>query len=76
MIPRREAYGKMRIGQQVEARVAGVKPDGKLDLSVRSRIPEQMDKDAELLLARLEQAAEDFVLRISRRRRTFDGSLI
>lgn len=55
MIPRREAYGKMRIGQQIEARVAGVKPDGKLDLSVRSRIPEQMDKDAELLLARLEQ---------------------
>ena len=26
-----------------------------MDLSVRSRIPEQMDKDAELLLARLEQ---------------------
>ena len=45
----------MRIGQQIEARVAGVKPDGKLGLSVRSRITEQMDKDAELMLARLEQ---------------------
>ena len=55
MIPRREVYGRMRIGQQVEARVAAVKADGKLDLSVRGRIPEQMDKDAELLLARLEQ---------------------
>ncbi len=55
MIPRREVYGRMRIGQLVEARVTAVKADGKLDLSVRGRIPEQMDKDAELLLARLEQ---------------------
>ena len=55
MIPRREVYGRMRIGQLVEARVTSVKADGKLDLSVRGRIPEQMDKDAELLLARLEQ---------------------
>ena len=40
MIPRREVYGRMQIGQQVEARVAAVKADGKLDLSVRGRIPE------------------------------------
>ena len=46
LIPRREVYGRMYIGQQVEARVAGVKPDGKLDLSVRGKIPEQMDADA------------------------------
>ena len=53
MIPRREVYGRMQIGQQVEARVAAVKADGKLDLSVRGRIPEQMDKDAEILLEQL-----------------------
>lgn len=46
LIPRREVYGRMYIGQQVEARVAEVKPDGKLDLSVRGKIPEQMDADA------------------------------
>lgn len=53
MIPRREVYGRMQIGQQVEARVAAVKADGKLDLSVRGRIPEQMDKDAEIVLEQL-----------------------
>ena len=37
MIPRREVYGRMRIGQQVEARVTAVKADGKLDLSVRGQ---------------------------------------
>ena len=55
MIPRREVYGRMEIGQQVQARVAAVKADGKLDLSVRSRIPEQMDLDAERILERLEK---------------------
>lgn len=55
MIPRREVYGRMQIGQQVEARVAAVKADGKLDLSVRGRIPEQMDKDAEIVLEQLRQ---------------------
>lgn len=43
MIPKREVYGKMYIGQRIEARVTAVKPDGKLDLSIRGKIPEQMD---------------------------------
>ena len=38
------------MGERVEARVTAVKEDGKLDLSVRDKIPEQMDKDAELIL--------------------------
>ena len=41
-------------GQEIEARVAAVKEDGKLDLSVRGKIPEQMDKDAELILECIE----------------------
>ena len=45
LIPRREVYGRMFIGQQVEARVTDVKADGKLDLSVRGRIPEQIGKN-------------------------------
>ncbi|CUQ01273.1 Conserved virulence factor B [Dorea longicatena] len=34
----------------IDARVTAVKEDGKLDLSVRDKIPEQMDKDAEQIL--------------------------
>ncbi len=53
LIPRREVYGRMYIGQQVEARVAEVKADGKLDLSVRGKIPEQMDADAQQIMERV-----------------------
>ena len=54
LIPKREMYGRMYPGQEIEARVAAVKEDGKLDLSVRGKIPEQMDKDAELILECIE----------------------
>lgn len=53
LIPRREVYGRMFIGQQIEARVTDVKADGKLDLSVRGRIPEQMDEDAGIIMERI-----------------------
>ena len=56
LIPRREVYGRMYIGQQIEARVAAVKADGKLDLSVRGRIPEQMDADARKNMDRIEKS--------------------
>ncbi len=55
LIPRREVYGRMQIGQQVEARVAAVKADGKLDLSVRGKIPEQMDMDAQRIMEQIEK---------------------
>ncbi len=40
----------MKVGDVVEARVTAVKEDGKLDLSVRRKIPEQMEGDAEYIL--------------------------
>lgn len=49
-IPKKETNGRLRVGDIVEARVTAVKEDGKLDLSVRERIPEQMDKDVELIV--------------------------
>lgn len=55
LIPKREVFGKMRVGQTVKARVTAVKADGKLDLSVRDKIPMQMDKDAELIWTRLKE---------------------
>ena len=45
----------MQNGQQIEARVTAVKADGKLDLSVGGKIPQQMDKDARLLLERMKE---------------------
>ena len=54
LIPKREMYGRMYPGQEIEARVAAVKEDAKLALSVRGKIPEQMDKDAELILECIE----------------------
>lgn len=55
LIPRREVYGRMYPGQEIEARVAAVKADGKLDLSIRHRIPEQMDDDARKIVGRMKK---------------------
>ena len=53
-IPKKDVFGKIRIGDEIEARVTNVKEDGKLDLSVRGKIPQQMDADAELILKRIQ----------------------
>ena len=55
LIPKKEVYGKLRVGQTIKARVTAVKADGKLDLSVRDKIPMQMDKDAEMIWKRLQE---------------------
>lgn len=46
LIPKKEVVGELRIGDTVQARVTGVKPDGKLDLSVREKAYLQIEKDA------------------------------
>ncbi len=55
LIPRKEFFGNAQIGDKVEARVTGVKEDGKLDLSIREKAHLQMDKDAELVLSVLDE---------------------
>ena len=55
LIPKKDSFGNLRVGQTVTARVAAVKADGKLDLSLRDKIPMQMDKDAQLILKRIEE---------------------
>lgn len=50
LIPRKEVAGNYPIGSQMELRVTGVKPDGKLDLSAREKIPQQMEADAETIM--------------------------
>lgn len=54
LIPKRESFGNFKVGQTVRARVTQVKPDGKLDLSVKDKIPMQMDKDAAIIFERIE----------------------
>lgn len=49
MIPEKELYGGIRPGDEVEARVLKVRPDGKLDLSTREKSYIQMDADAQLV---------------------------
>ena len=49
-ISKKDSNGRLRVGDVIEARVTAVKEDGKLDLSIRDKIPEQMDKDAEMIL--------------------------
>mgnify|MGYP000543325318 CR=1 FL=1 len=55
LIPKREMYGRMYPGQEIEARVAAVKEDGKLDLSDRDKIPVQMEEDAEAVMKAIEE---------------------
>lgn len=55
LIPKREAYGELKVGDVIEARVAKVREDGKLDLSVRKKAFLQMDDDAQMILKRIEE---------------------
>lgn len=55
LIPARELYGEIKVGDVVSARVSAVKEDGKLDLSLREKAYLQIGKDADKLVALMEQ---------------------
>ena len=46
LIAQKELYGEVRIGDVINARVTGVKEDGKLDLSIREKAYLQIEQDA------------------------------
>lgn len=50
LIPKREMYGEIRVGDKINARVTSVKADGKLDLSIREKAYVQIEKDAQKIL--------------------------
>lgn len=56
LLPKKEVFENYRINQPVYARVAQVIEDGRLTLSVRKKIPDQMNEDAELIYDCLETA--------------------
>lgn len=55
LIPRREAYGSLKVGDRVHARVTKVKEDGKLDLAVRKKVFLQMDTDVQMIVERMDE---------------------
>ncbi len=55
LIPTKEMYGDIQVGDLISARVTGVKEDGKLDLSIREKSYLQIGKDAVKILAVLEE---------------------
>lgn len=55
LIPKKEVFGNLKVGNRITARVTEVKADGKLNLSVREKAFLQMDKDAVMILKRIEE---------------------
>lgn len=50
LIPKKEIYGAIKVGDKVTARVTAVKEDGKLNLSIREKAYLQMDVDAKRVM--------------------------
>lgn len=50
LIPKKELYGTIRIGDVIQARVTDVKEDGKLNLSIREKAYLQIGKDAQKVM--------------------------
>ncbi len=57
MIPASEDCSMLKIGDVIEAKVTGVKPDGKLDITRREKAYIQMDADAEKVMSVIESYA-------------------
>lgn len=57
MIPAHEDCSHLRIGDMIEAKVIAVKPDGKLDITMREKAYLQMDADAEKVMSVIEEFA-------------------
>ena len=56
LIPKREDFGNLKVGDKITARVTRVREDGKLNLSVRKKAFLQMEDDAQTLLKRLKMS--------------------
>lgn len=54
LIPKREAFGNLKVGMEIKGRVVKVQADGKIDLSIRKKAFLQMDDDAQLVLKKIE----------------------
>lgn len=53
LVPRNHFFGDFNIGEEKEFRIVKIKDDGKIDLTIRDTIVNQIDKDAEKLLRKV-----------------------
>ncbi len=56
LIPNKEIYGTYKIGDTVDVRVKKIRPDGKLELSVRKQAFYQMEDDAQKIMNQLKSS--------------------
>lgn len=50
LIKQQQLFSKVSVGEKIEARVANVQENGKLDLAMRKKAYKQMDEDSQLIL--------------------------
>jgi predicted RNA-binding protein (virulence factor B family) len=55
LIPKHEMVKGLKVGMVIEGRITNVKEDGKLDISLRGEIPQQMSEDAAVVLEALKE---------------------
>ena len=55
LIPKPQVFKPYRAGDEVEGHVVRVRPDGKLDLSVRNKAYKQIEADAEVILKKIDE---------------------
>lgn len=55
LLPRHEDHSYLRIGEVIEAKIAEIKPDGKLTLTMRDKAYAQIEEDAEQVLEILDE---------------------
>lgn len=53
LIPKKELYSRLKVGDRIEARVTSVTEDGKLNLSMRDKSYVAIDKDAYMIYRKL-----------------------
>lgn len=53
MIPKNELFAPIKVGDTIHARVASVRSDGRLTLSLREKSYLQMDSDSEMIMEKL-----------------------
>ncbi len=56
MLAKNEVFNHIKIGDTIQGRVISVRPDGKLNLSLREKSHIQMDTDSEMIINKLKTA--------------------
>lgn len=55
LVPKKELYQKVSVGEEIEGRIMNVREDGKLDISLRKVAYVQMNEDAEQIEQRMDE---------------------